>query len=219
MFHCHHNLTRKALSPQLTGEETEAQKGSVTHLLEVLLLSARVLLHSVGADDVSGAQSHDALKRKEALPVSLSPALRLTLQSLVLLLRRLQVLQGLLVGGLDLEALCHVQAALLLRAVHLHLQLFALLLPLGQHLVKDPLLLVQGSGCSIGLGRGGNGLQGSDFPAPSPPLPSSLPSPPLPSNSGDRRLLGGWEIIPHVWHKQGAESLERAASHFLSFYY
>lgn len=49
------------------------------------------------------------------------PALRLTLRSLVLLVHRLEVLQELLVGGLDLEAFCHVHAALLLRTVRLHL--------------------------------------------------------------------------------------------------
>lgn len=80
------------------------------------------------------------------------PAPRLTMQGLVLLLHRLQVLQALLVDGLDLEALGHVHAALLLGGVHLHLQLLALLLPLSQHLVKDPLLLVQGCGRGIGLG-------------------------------------------------------------------
>ena len=114
---------------------------------------------------------------------------RLTLQGLVLLPHRLQVLQGLLVDGLDLEALGHVHAALLLGGIRLHLQLLALPLPLSQHLVKDPLPLVQGGGRGVGLGWGGDGVRGLPFLCLSPPSAPSLPSLYLSSNSGDPRLL------------------------------
>lgn len=156
------------------------QAWKVTHPPEVILLNARVLQSAcqpVNKHCVPSAQTHDVPRRGPScvfVPVGPLPALRLTLQGLVLFLHWLKVFQGLLVGSLDLEALCHVHATLLLRTVHFHLQLLTLLLPLSQHLVKEPLLLIQGSSCSIGLGRGGDGLQGSDFLAP---LPSFCLSP------------------------------------------
>ena len=81
-------------------------------------------------------------------------AMAVTLVGLVLAPQRLQVLQRLLVGRLELEELGGVQAALLLARLHLHHQLLPLLPPVRQLLLQHTLLLVQGLPTPICLGEG-----------------------------------------------------------------
>ena len=81
-------------------------------------------------------------------------ATAVTLVGLVLAPQRLQVLQRLLVGRLELEELGGVQAALLLARLHLRHQLLPLLPPVRQLLLQHTLLLVQGLPTPICLGEG-----------------------------------------------------------------
>lgn len=58
---------------------------------------------------------------------------------------------ALFIGRLQLVELGHVGAALLLAVVEFQLQLLVLLAPLGRKLVENPLLLIQGCCCRVGL--------------------------------------------------------------------
>lgn len=77
-----------------------------------------------------------------------------TLVGLVLPAHGLQLLQRLFVGRLEFEELAGVLPALLLAALHLGHQLLALLLPVPELLLQDPLLLIQRLTAAAGLGQG-----------------------------------------------------------------
>lgn len=74
-----------------------------------------------------------------------------TVEGLVLPAHSLQLLQTLFVSRLDLEELGGVLSALLLDPLHLGHQLLALLLPVAQLLLQNPLLLVQRLTAAAGL--------------------------------------------------------------------
>lgn len=75
----------------------------------------------------------------------------LTLEGLVLPSQSLQLLQRLFVGRLELEELAGVLPALLLTRLDLGHQLLALLPPVSELLLHDPLLFVQSLSTGAGL--------------------------------------------------------------------
>lgn len=74
-----------------------------------------------------------------------------TCEGLIVFLHGLQVIEGLLIGGLQLVHLGHVGAALLLGGVQLQLELLTLLAPFCNHLIKGALLLVKSCSSCIRL--------------------------------------------------------------------
>lgn len=90
-------------------------------------------------------------KLNHTLPCLLGSEQLLTLIGLVLSAHSLQLLQRLFVGCLELEELAGMLPALLLTRLHFSNQLLALLLPVSQLLLQDPLLFVQCLATATGL--------------------------------------------------------------------